>query len=187
MNIMHLFKPLWHIYILNYIFSYIPCLELRIVFLKMLGANLGKHTIIDMGFYILSPGTLRIGDFCHLNRNCFLDARGGLLIGNNVSISHNVSICTGGHDFNTPTFDYNASPIVIEDNVWIGLGATILKGVTIREGSVIAAGAIVTKSTDPYGVYAGVPAKKIEERKREINYHCTDFAYYKNIRKPYFK
>lgn len=55
--------------------------------------------------------------------------------------------------------------IVIEDDVWIGAGAKILDGVTLRKGSVIGAGAVVTKNTDAYCVYAGVPAKVIKPRK----------------------
>jgi acetyltransferase-like isoleucine patch superfamily enzyme len=55
--------------------------------------------------------------------------------------------------------------VVIEDDVWIGAGAKILDGVTLRKGSVIGAGAVVTKSTESYGVYAGVPAKLIKFRK----------------------
>lgn len=54
--------------------------------------------------------------------------------------------------------------IIIEDDVWIGYGVQIMPGIIIRKGSVIGAGAVVTHSTDPYGVYAGVPAKKIKER-----------------------
>ena len=54
--------------------------------------------------------------------------------------------------------------INIEDNVWIGANVTILDGVTIKSGCVIGAGAVVTKSTEPNGIYAGVPARKIKER-----------------------
>ncbi|MGP6193725.1 DapH/DapD/GlmU-related protein [Priestia megaterium] len=54
--------------------------------------------------------------------------------------------------------------VVIKDGVWIGANVTILKGVTVGEGCVIAAGSVVTKNTSPYGIYAGAPAKKIKDR-----------------------
>ena len=81
---------------------------------------------------------------------------------------------------------FSKGPIVIEDNVWIGINAIILKGVRIGEGAVIAAGAIVTKDCEPYGVYAGIPAKKVGVRQQNLDYDCTGFAYFHNIRKPYF-
>ena len=56
------------------------------------------------------------------------------------------------------------APVVIEDDVWCGANVTILKGVTIGRGSVVAAGAIVTKSFPPYSIIGGVPAKLIKMR-----------------------
>ena len=63
--------------------------------------------------------------------------------------------------------------VIIERDVWIGANVTILKGVTIAEGCVIGSGTILTKSTEPYGVYAGVPGKRIAERftTQEIEEH----------------
>lgn len=56
--------------------------------MKLLGVKIGKRAIIDMGYYILGSTRLIIGEKCHINRQCMLDARGGITIGNNVSISH---------------------------------------------------------------------------------------------------
>lgn len=157
-------------------------------FLRLSGARVGAKTIIDREWFINTPKNLTIGANCQINKNCMLDARGGLTIGNNVSISYNVTLCSAGHDIHSPSFDYISSPIVIHDNVWIGLNVTVLKGVVIGEGAVIASGAVVTKNCDSWGIYAGVPAKKIGERTRgEILYNCTGFAYWKSIRKPYLK
>ena len=119
----------------------------------------------------MGPQNLQIGNHTHINRKCMLDARGGIVIGSNVSISHNVSLCSGSHDFNTPDFKYIAGSIHVDDNVWIGINATILKDVQIGEGAVIAAGAVVTKNVPPYEVWGGVPAKKIAKRT------CKDFQY----------
>ena len=63
-------------------------------------------------------------------------------------------------------------PIYIDDYVWVGVGATILQNVTIGEGAVVCAGAVVNKNVGAYEIVAGVPAKKIGERKRDLRYHC---------------
>lgn len=173
-------------YIMNYIIAFCPFLFIRKIYMKIFGVHLGKRSIIDMGYFILSPNKLHIGNHCHINHQCMLDARGKIVIGNNVSISHYVKLISAGHNYNSINFDYVEAPIIISDNVWIGINATILKGVTINEGAVIAAGAIVTKDCEPYGVYAGIPAKKIASRNPNYKYDCTHFAYYHNIRKPYW-
>lgn len=101
-----------------------------------------------------------------------MDGRGIVKIGNSVSISHRVAIVSAGHDPQSPTFGYRSAPITIGDYVWIGVNATILKGVTIGEGAVVAAGAVVTKDVEPYAIVAGVPARKIGERPKGLDYKC---------------
>lgn len=187
MKIIKYVTPFFNSYLLNYLISFIPFYFIRKNLLKIFGIKIGKHSLLDMGIYYKSPDKLSIGNNSHINRKCMLDARGTVIIGNNVSIFHRVTICSAGHDYNSPDFTYTTSPIIIEDNVWIGLNAIILQGVKIKEGAVIAAGSIVTKDVDAYSIYAGIPAKKIGERNRKINYNCTRFAYYNNIRKPYFE
>ena len=181
------FQPLYRDYVLNYIVTILPCLAFRKFFLKACGAKIGKRSIIDMGSYFLCPEKLCIGNRCHINRHCMIDAR-GIQLKENVSISHNVTLCSAGHDCQTSDFKYISAPIVIEDYVWIGINATILKGVTIGRGAVIAAGSVVTKDCEPLGIYAGVPAKKIGERKDCMKYKFGK-TLYKNdkYRKPYFR
>ena len=113
-----------------------------------------------------------IGDYSHINRGCLIDARGYVTIGNNVSISHNVSIVTGGHNPQSAFFEGRFKPITIENYVWVGVGAIILQGVRIGEGAVVCAGAVVTKDVGEYEIVAGVPAKKIGIRTNNLDYHC---------------
>lgn len=100
-------------------------------------------------------------------------SRATLTIGNNVIFGPAPTIVTGDHIINcigTPMFMYKKKgpeedlPVVIEDDVWVGANVTILKGVTIGRGSVIAAGGVVNKSTPPYSISGGVPAKTIRFR-----------------------
>lgn len=108
-------------------------------------------------------------------RALILCTRAKLIIGNYVMIGPQVTIITGDHKINAiGKYMVNVSdsekdpendlPVVIEDDVWIGANSTILKGVTIGEGSVIAAGSVVTKNVPAYTVVGGVPVKIIKNR-----------------------
>ena len=91
-------------------------------------------------------------------------SKGEIKIGNNVTISQGAYLCTATHDISSQTMDLICKPIVIEDNVWIASHATILPGVTIGEGAVVGACAVVTKDVAPWTVVGGNPAKFIKKR-----------------------
>jgi acetyltransferase-like isoleucine patch superfamily enzyme len=99
-----------------------------------------------------------------------IDGRGGVLIGSNVNMSHQVSIWTMQHDVNDADFAAVVGTVVIEDYVWLGNKVTVLPGVTVAKGCVVAAGAVVTKDTEEFGIYAGIPAKRVGERSRDLRY-----------------
>lgn len=159
-------------YLPNNIYSYIPSRKLRLFLYKCCGLRVGKQSVINMGLYTFSMNKICIGEYTHINRGCFIDGRGFCFIGNNVSISHNVSIVTGSHDCNTKNFYGKYLPIKIDDYVWIGVNATILQNVHIGKGAVVAAGAVVTKDVPPYAVVGGVPAKIIGKRTDDLDYQC---------------
>lgn len=94
----------------------------------------------------------------------------GLTIGENVNISSDVKFYTLQHDYNSKEFSAVGAQVIVEDYVWVSVRAIILPGVTIGKGAVIAAGAVVTKDVEPYSIMGGIPAKKIGERKKELNY-----------------
>ena len=104
--------------------------------------------------------------------NAIFDGRRGIVIGNNVNISSNVSIWTLQHDHRDPQF--NCAPeggkVTIGDRAWLGCNVIVLPGVTIGEGAVCCAGCVVTKDVEPYSVAAGIPAKKVNERPRNLVY-----------------
>jgi acetyltransferase-like isoleucine patch superfamily enzyme len=169
------FKPVYHfftIFLMNKIVANIPFWVLRKLYYKLLGIKIGKHTEINMNLYVLSPQNITIGKGTHINKSCFIDARGGCSIGDSVSISHNVSIVSGGHNINSNNFNCFHASIEIGDYVWIGINAVILKGVRIGNGAVIAAGAIVTKDVEEFTIVAGIPAHKIGIRNKDLNYEC---------------
>jgi acetyltransferase-like isoleucine patch superfamily enzyme len=98
-----------------------------------------------------------------INQNCTIYDLGGVDIGDDVLIGPNVSIITSGHPLEPSQrrTAVTAKPIVIERNVWIAAGATIIGGVTVGENSVVAAGAVVTRDVPPNSLVAGVPARVV--------------------------
>lgn len=113
---------------------------------------------------------VKIGSNSIINRNCYIDGRAGIEIGNNVSISPEAYILSLDHDPQSINFDTIPSRTIIHDYVWIGVRAIILPGIDLKEGCVVGAGAVVTKTPEPYTIIAGVPAVKIGERTKELNY-----------------
>lgn len=104
-----------------------------------------------------------IGERLFMNSGCKFQDQGGIFIGNDCLLGHNVTLCTINHN---PDPDHRGdmifAPIHIEDKVWIGANATILQGVTIGEGAIVAAGAVVTKNVAPRTIVGGVPARFIK-------------------------
>ena len=122
-------------------------------------------------YAIFSPGhgRIEVGNDCAIGAFNYLDGNAGLIIGNEVHIAPHVAIYTANHTFekrDIPIFlqDLEYSPVIICNDVWIGSHSVILAGVTIGEGAVIAAGAVVVKDVPPYTVVGGVPARIIKER-----------------------
>lgn len=138
-----------------------------------------RPTCSDLkGLYNLS-----IGDGSSIPKgSVFYCTEAPLTIGRKVIFGPNPTIITGDHRINVvgkfimdsnEKLPENDAPVVIEDDVWCGANVTILKGVTIGRGSVVAAGAVVTKSCPPYSIIGGVPAKVLKRRfsKEEIIEH----------------
>jgi acetyltransferase-like isoleucine patch superfamily enzyme len=123
---------------------------------------------LDSSFDTL--GNFQLGESSTINRGCRLDNRGGITIGENVSISEDVIILTGDHDSSSFDFAGRARPVTIEKYVWIGTRAMVLPGVTIGEGAIVAAGSVVTKNVPSYTIVAGVPARSIGVRRKDLKY-----------------
>lgn len=159
-------------FFLNSIMPCIPSWRIRSLFYKLLSIHVGNGSVIDKRNYFLSPKLFSIAKYSHINRDCIIDARGGIVIGSSVSISCKVNIITGSHDVNSKDFHGIYAPIKIDDYAWLGIGCTILQGVTIGEGAVVCAGAVVTKDVSPYEIVAGIPARKIGKRQNKLDYKC---------------
>ena len=154
--------------------SHFPSQGLRKFVLRLLGARIDRSAILYGGFEIRSPRKLTIGAGSCIGHRATLDARGGLTIGKNVNFSSEVMIWTAQHDWRDPKFGTVFEQVVIGDYVWLGPRCIILPGVTVGEGAVIAAGAVVTKDVEPYAMVGGVPAQKIAERSKGLNYNPSE-------------
>jgi putative colanic acid biosynthesis acetyltransferase WcaF len=160
----------------NLAVSGIPFHLVRTTYLQVCGMKIGRKATVMRGLTVVRPDRIKIGDQSIVGVQCFLGGEAGITIGSTVNISSFVVMLGGRHDVNDPTFASIPEPIVIEDYVWIATRATIVGGVHIGRGAVVATGAVVTKDVAPYDIVGGVPAKKIGERdpnacKYEFNYH----------------
>lgn len=169
-------------YVTNYVISHVPSFRIRRAwYRRVVGATLGHHSGIHLGCHVwfytprqVRRDGFRIGDYSRVNRDCCLDVRGGLDVGDNVSISPEVTILTASHQVNDPRFRVGLSPVVIDDHVWIGTRAMILPGVVLGRGCVVAAGAVVTRDVPQLTIVAGAPAKPVGVRDEAAAHYLLD-------------
>lgn len=158
-------------YTTNHVVSHVPFHHIRHAWYRqVLGWYIGPQALILTGQRIQLGGIRKsgkrvsIGAGTVIQRGCHLDTTGGLLIGENVSIAPDVWLLTTAQDYNDPAFGTLQQPIVIDSYACIGPRAMILAGMTIGEGAVVQAGAVVTRDVEPYMVVSGAPAQMVEMR-----------------------
>lgn len=148
-------------------------LGLRYSLLKSISEHIGDNVAIFQGVYILNPENICIGNNVSVQPMSYIECgntvKDSVIIGNDVSIGHGVTVMATTHNYADPNLkirdqDITVEPVRINDNVWIGAKAVILSGNTVETGCVIGAGSVVTKSTEPEGVYVGIPSKRVKDR-----------------------
>ena len=143
--------------------------RLRTIFYKWAGVKIGKGSLVLGSMEISGQGKpwakLHIGENCQITSPFYADLNDTITIGNHVAIGHHTIMITMNHDFSWENKRCGAgslAPIIIEDGVWLGARVTVLPGVTIGKGSVIAAGAVVNKNVPPNCLVGGIPARVIK-------------------------
>ena len=137
-----------------------------------LGIDIGSNVFIGRNTIVYCQnGDIEIGNNSNIGSNCQIFSAGKVRIGNDVLIASYSYLVGGGHIHKDPDIPIirqgrTARGVVIEDNVWIGAAVKVLDGVTIGEGSIIAAGAVVTGDIPPYVIAGGMPAQVIRSRKQ---------------------
>ncbi len=138
---------------------------------KPLRLIMHKNSYIKNDVVIQGSGILELGENSYIGSYSVIGVNEKILIGKNVMIADAVSIRDTDHRFDkidVPMIvqGITTSPVIIEDNVWIGHGVVVTKGVKIGEGAIVAAGAVVTKDVPPYAIVGGIPAQIIKFRTR---------------------
>lgn len=150
-----------------------PLFELRSVCLRFFGARIGKQVRIYPSARIYFPWNLVIGDWSSIGEWALVYDLGKVTIGNKVTISHRVHLCAGSHDYRDPAMPLLKPPIHIADEAWICADAFIGPGVTVAEGAIVGARAVVVRNVAPWKITAGNPARVIKERIRHHDFETT--------------
>ena len=161
----------------NVLINKIPSRHFRNIYYKLMGTKIGKKTYPCRRVEVLFPRGLELGERVAIGWFAELDARGGISIGNDTNISSHVIMITGSHDLDDECYSADFKAIHIGHHCWIGTRATILQGVNIGDGSVVAAGAVVTKDIPPGEVWGGVPARFIRKRECDLKYEIKSATF----------
>lgn len=146
--------------------KYHPPHELRLLMSQLTG---GRPVPESFGFFPpfyadCGRNILQLGERSFINAGCKCQDQGGIYIGNDVLIGHNATLCTINHVQDPEDrASMNFAPIRILDKAWLGANVTILPGVTIGEGAIVAAGAVVNRDVPPGAVVGGIPAKVMKK------------------------
>ena len=142
---------------------------LKSMWLRALGAKVGRRVIFYPGVWIMPGRNLSLGDDVDLALDVLITSGGGVEIGDRVLVGYRTQILSSNHVIpsrTAPIFSagHVHKPVVIHRDVWIGGGCVILPGVEIGEGAVIGAGSVVSKSVPAYAVAVGNPARVVRAR-----------------------
>ena len=142
-------QALW-VAISSAVFTRVWCPNsLRIKILRAFGAQIGTGVLVRHNVSIQWPWKLSIGDNSWIGVGAEVLNLEPITIGSDVCISQQAYLCAGSHDHRSPVFEYDNGPITLEDGVWIGMRAVVLRGVTVGANSVVGATALVTEDVDP--------------------------------------
>jgi maltose O-acetyltransferase len=144
-------------------------MAIRNVVYRLLGMKIKGFCWVQPRVIIVNVHKLKVGKNFGCNSGTYINAIGGLQMGDDVLVGSNVTISTGRHEIDDRTVSIISRPTTplrttIGDDVWIGAGASILAGVTVEDGTVVGANAVVTKDTFPYSVMVGAPARVVRYR-----------------------
>ncbi|MEO0795909.1 MAG: putative colanic acid biosynthesis acetyltransferase [Verrucomicrobiota bacterium] len=143
-----------------------PLFAWRGFLLKCFGAQIGSGARVHRNVDIWAPWNLEMGAGSVIGPRTIVYSQGVISIGKRATVSQGSHLCAGTHDHNDPTFPLITKPIRIGDDAWVAAEVFVHPGVDIAEGCVIGARSVVTKSTSPWKVYSGFPAKFVSERAR---------------------
>lgn len=156
---------LW--YFVNIIFlknSFNVSSGIKVFFLRLFGARIGKGVVVKPAVNIKYPWKLSVGDYSWIGEEVWIDNLSEVRISSSVTISQGAMILTGTHDHTKVTFDFISNPVVLEEGCWIGARAVVYGGVTCKSHSILGINAVAESDLDTYIIYKGNPAVPVINR-----------------------
>ena len=160
-------RAAWHVvYALLFRPSPRPLHAWRAFLLRRFGAKVGTHCHVYPAARIWAPWNLVCDEFSSIADEAVVYNAATVHLKSHAVVSQQAYVCTASHDFDDPQFPMTVRPISIGRYAWICARACVLPGVNVGDGAVLALGAVATRDLGEWGVFAGVPAKRIGERRR---------------------
>jgi acetyltransferase-like isoleucine patch superfamily enzyme len=159
-------------YILNHVVNRIPLAGARMRLYGALGVQFDEISSahISLGVEMWLGGRLAMGARSTIGQRSYIDARGSIRLDADVSIAREVAVLTATHVPDDASFAARLAPVHLHRRCWIGMRALVMPGITVGEGAIIGAGAVVTSDVDPYTIVGGVPAKILRRRREPMSY-----------------
>lgn len=158
----------------NHLVNKIPSHHFRLWFYRaVMKFKIAKNTYIHLGCRFNCIGHFSICSDSVINQYCHIDNRGGIKIGENVSVAPYSRLITADHDIYHPHCSGRNGEIIIDDYCFIGFGATLLAPSHMKKGSVLGASSLLKGDTEAFFVYFGLPAKKTKRRPEHLNYRMN--------------
>ncbi len=159
-------RKLQSIFVNSVLASVLLPVGLRVLLLRACGMRIGAGAQVRGQCFVMAPANVRLGEDAFVNTRCYLESLAPISIGPRTELAMEVLLCTASHHIGDPErrggLSFSA-PIEIGSGCWLGARSTVLPGVTIGDGCVIASGAVVTADCERDGFYAGVPARRLRE------------------------
>ncbi len=137
---------------------------LRVALLRLFGAKIGQNVLVCGGVRITIPWLLELADYAVLGDSVEVYNLAQVTIGEHAVVSQKAYLCTASHDYTATDFPLYSKPISIGAQCWVASGAFVGPGITLHEGCVVGANAVVTKDVAPWIVAAGNPCRPIKPR-----------------------
>jgi putative colanic acid biosynthesis acetyltransferase WcaF len=157
-------RALWYVVHELFICTGHPFGSLRIMLLRLFGAEVGKGVVVKPRVRVKYPWKLKVGANTWIGEDVWIDNLGMTTIGANCCLSQGAMLLCGNHDYKSSTFDLMVGDITLEDGVWIGAKSVVCPGVICKSHSVLAVGSVASAHLEAYSIYRGNPATKVKER-----------------------